>query len=1472
MDLIKHYSDILSKGLNGFLANTNNTKVNSIGQSRPNIPQAPTLGRVNQIPQIAMNAFNANQQLAPWSSQNLPVIPKINLPQFNIQQPVANFAVNQVVRPIAESVLNTPRNLALGSNMINQGLAKGQIKPVLQGAGYAGEGVLNLGTFGSAGVAKSLIKPTIKMAVKEGAKTGGLIGAGYGLAGGLQSGDYNIGNLIKEIGGGAVGGAVLGAGGGAIGGIIGKLTTRTPQVEAQLRDLQGRWVAGDKPIRPKSVPQNVWDFQVKFNQKYGRNPYTPVYHDDLNAAIKYEIDKRGAGLSIRDVNKDKNPLGTPNVANAGNKAEANLPYLAGLVDGEGHIRLTPAKNGAGRAYHRPEIIVTQKDRGILDELQSLYGGRVDKQVKANWNNTGTREIHTWRLSGSKAVELAKKIEPMLRIKAEQVKRISGLQYDQSGRMIKSTIPDLSVIQPSRLQKSAGLYDTAYHAGSTARTEFKGTEGVMGQGVYLHDNPNTAREAAAMERDGNIADIVNHKVQITTNKIYQFGHGYPDEAQIAQIKKQGFDGIKTADGETVIFDPKNIKVISNDRVAQPTIGDIHPVTQAVDEGQRILEEAKASVRNKMVTVKPYTQIKMEAKAKGPGPLPWETSNRGGTIPSEAKFQLPLKEPQSRTGGLPDGKLPKAPSGSAPPQQQIEQTFADIINRKGTNVKEKVGALDYLRTPDRVLQKMGLGEQMGQLRTAYETYQKELPVEIGKITQWANKVSPESNQRIFQYLDGKAIKLTGEELKVAGEIKTYLKVWADRLGLPADSRITNYITHIFDRDLIQKEFDPEFAALMRDKVAGSVYDPFVEQRLGKAGYVEDTWRALDAYVKRATRKVNLDPVLERISQNANSLEDSQFDYVKAFIDRVNMRPTKIDNLVDNTIKQIIGYKLGQRPTTVIASAIRKMIYRGTLGLNPASALKNLSQGANTYAKLGEKYTVVGYTNFIKSLLNGSKELEESGILGQDVVQDRTLSATKKFWEKTDKVLFSFFEGAEKINRGAAYFGAKAKAINEGKSEAQAIEFAKKIVRDTQFQFSSIDTPRVLSSDIGKVLGQFQSYGLKQGEFLGEMVKSKDVTGLARYSAATLVFILTIGKALGMKPQDIIPSIRIGGSPLFTLGGDLVATATNQKDQYGNQPTGLQRVQKIGNDLVPFIPAGVQIKKTLGGIGDVSRGYAQTNSGNVKYPVSQDTGNFIRGAVLGPSNLPEAQKYRGGDINPLSENQSDIFKQSTDKQGVYDTFMQARKQSSEEDKIKGQLKTGGSTSVENKIYYNDNGTVRSIDLNPPTKGTGIDAYTNQNWNVSTALKVFKADIPQAQKDVAYQKLGVDKSGLEYAYKAGHSSDVKTQYITAKAGTESHAMLIQDLINGRVKSVAGTLFANDQVITNLNQAGIISDAEAKYLKSVKYERSGSNVGTSAKSKKLKKLKPIKISLPKVKKIKQFSVKPKKLKKYSLKKVKTLA
>lgn len=600
----------------------------------------------------------------------------------------------------------------------------------------------------------------------------------------------------------------------------------------------------------------------------------------------------------------------------------------------------------------------------------------------------------------------------------------------------------------------------------------------------------------------------------------------------------------------------------------------------------------------------------------------------------------------------------------PKQYERDVLAlpDIVERGVTDVKNKVNVLDYLRTPDRILEKIGFAKEAKAVRQGYEAYIKELPKNIEKITEWSKRVPKESNERIFQFLDGKEITLNKDELAVANEIKTWLKDWAKRLDLPEDKQITHYITHIFDRELVKKEFDEELAKIITDRIPSSTYDPFLESRLGKLGYKQNTWEALDAYVKRATRKANMDKALEMINQKAGStldmakIEASQFKYIQRYVNNINMRPTELDNLIDNSLKSIFGYKYGNRPVTYLTRLLRQMTYRGMLGLNPASALRNLSQGVNTYAKLGEKYTAIGYVKlFSKGALD---ELKEVGVLADTFIQDRALSSTKKAMEKIDKGLWAMFQTAEHINRGSAYFGAKAKALSQGMSEKEAIEYAKKLVRDTQFAFGSIDTPVALQNDIVKTLTQFQSYTLKQIEFLTEMAKNKEFMGLTRYAVGGLAFVYTIGQMFGMKPEQLLPMFRFDTPPSLKFPVEVTKAVLDSPDKYGQDRDLEEKTSDIAKSTIGLIPAGSQLKKTIEGLMTIQKGGSFDRGGNLQFEAPTTTEGKIQALLFGKYSTEKAGKYF--DKSVQADKDMEVI------QPIYDQIQEMKKAGKEEEAL--------------------------------------------------------------------------------------------------------------------------------------------------------------------------------------------------------------
>lgn len=270
-----------------------------------------------------------------------------NIPRFQFSRELVGRAIPQTKTPVGrtvtdialgipESILNIPRNLTVGYSRlqkenlgaIRQASMGQKITPnwqnIITGVAPLAEAGLDIASFGTASTiakqgGKQLLKGGVKQAFKQGAKQGAL----YGSAGGLTYGvgeqygkKFNAGEVTGSTLMGASLGGLLGGGISSIGAIK-KLIQYSPDVLNQLRDSHGRWLPGRAIVKPPKMPQAQWDFQIKFNKKWNRNPYEPVFPSDLEQVLKIEAERNTPALQVRDINKDKIRGTLPNVSKAG---------------------------------------------------------------------------------------------------------------------------------------------------------------------------------------------------------------------------------------------------------------------------------------------------------------------------------------------------------------------------------------------------------------------------------------------------------------------------------------------------------------------------------------------------------------------------------------------------------------------------------------------------------------------------------------------------------------------------------------------------------------------------------------------------------------------------------------------------------------------------------------------------------------------------------------------------------------------------------------------------------------------------------------------------------------------------------------------------------------------------------------------------------------------------------------------------
>jgi len=681
-----------------------------------------------------------------------------------------------------------------------------------------------------------------------------------------------------------------------------------------------------------------------------------------------------------------------------------------------------------------------------------------------------------------------------------------------------------------------------------------------------------------------------------------------------------------------------------------LGRLAPKINLFDKGSSELQPAKKALQllapKGAGEIPQATQGPGQALSKAGVPEAQLAQNEAVRALQQASPRGLLGESYAQTAFRREAQLTPGQVYDAPrfaKQMEAKAVTEPIFQRRNLDLNKRAGVADYMSTPEYVLERMGLNKEMSSLRSGLEAAEKELPQHIDQIKKWQSVApGPESSARIFDHLDGKNVSLLPNEQIVADEMKAYFQGWAKRLKLPQDHRLSSYVTHIFELSKNGQEFDDEIARVIADKIPGSTYNPFTRPRAGQPDFIRDAWRSAEAYAKRAVRAANMDPALEAIEKVSDTFDPTTYKYVQRFISQANFRPSELDSLIDTTVKQSpIGYRLSERPTALVTGKIRRMIYRAALGLNPKAALINLTQTVNTYSRLGEKNTALGLFDFMKKAATGGLgELEEVGVLSSRFIGDRELQATKSLMDKVDPILFSMFDFAEKFNRATAYYGGRREALAKGLTDQAAIDYAKRIVRETQFNFSRIDTPLALGSDWVKTLGQFMTYPVKQTEFLLRMAKDKNWGGILRFIGASFVVANTYGKVVGMSQKDFIPFIEyITGSrgfqpPVLQIAGegrDIVKTLLDpaaDADQKKRQL--LESGKRIG---ALTVPAGGQIRKALEGYQAYEQGRSVSPSGMTRFRIKKNSPEALRSVLLGQYSTAGGQEYLKT-RNPLSK----------------------------------------------------------------------------------------------------------------------------------------------------------------------------------------------------------------------------------------------
>lgn len=375
-------------------------------------------------------------------------------------------------------------------------------------------------------------------------------------------------------------------------------------------------------------------------------------------------------------------------------------------------------------------------------------------------------------------------------------------------------------------------------------------------------------------------------------------------------------------------------------------------------------------------------------------------------------------------------------------------------------------------------------------------------------------------------------------------------------------------------------------------------YAKQRKGFKGFEQNVYLATMKYFNQTARYAAMDS-FKRDSISMYNRIFGAFDdenvtkrsamakWTKQYIYDVNGTPTWLEKFLNNTLHSLgVGEeRAGGRPVLWFQQKI--MTYPMTilkLGVfNPSSALLNLTQLFNLYGAMGEKVLSPqayqrllhkGFADTFRAMSNKDSELgrllwKDLGLdyqIGMDIASGYSnaevsnLASLRGFAGRLAGKSMYLFRQSDAFARGVTLLTAYNKALDEGKSKAEAIEYAKEINDKVNFDYSVADEPTIFRAlgPISKVFLQFKKYPVKQLELFQDFYLDGRELGLNRKQAA-LRTLKYMAPYMAMSGMMGIPFISLAGGLLSAL----VATATGDDDWDWEKKIKQYMITEFGED---------------------------------------------------------------------------------------------------------------------------------------------------------------------------------------------------------------------------------------------------------------------------------------------------------------------
>lgn len=409
---------------------------------------------------------------------------------------------------------------------------------------------------------------------------------------------------------------------------------------------------------------------------------------------------------------------------------------------------------------------------------------------------------------------------------------------------------------------------------------------------------------------------------------------------------------------------------------------------------------------------------------------------------------------------------------------------------------------------------------------------------------------------------------------------------------------------------------------------VYYGAKKHRKGAEGFEKNAIWAIQHHIDSSSRYVALDPFkqkaisfFERAFGDYNKDWTGEAAFCKGYIDSVLGKPSRLETLANDFLRLFPWFKNEARPARRMAGNLTGLTGVLKLGASLSSGFVNTLQLFNCVGYVGARKTAVGLKRALhpnaadKKILVASGVSEESGLaldsIGHITAEGTALSKAGNVINSVNNFLMKPFTLAEKTIRKATILAAYYKAIEDGLSKGEAIQYARDINRKVNFDYSVADAPRIFRALQGTVIGdmalQFQKYGVKEMEVISDFLPVLGNTTTKRKLEFFIPYLLVSGIWNAFPFEDALLSL------LKLLGfGDPEKEAKRAMMEWAGNNADRKALVNVANYGAGAI-VGVDISQRVGLKG-----------------VVPETSNIVAGGPLGSTTVQLAKAVLNGDAN--------------------------------------------------------------------------------------------------------------------------------------------------------------------------------------------------------------------------------------------------